>query len=124
MEERSAMALVMKSSEVPPRVLSEVARRRTVTGENLMITRYEVKAGAEFEAHSHAEEQMGYVIQGRIEFFVGEAEERFVFEAGTFFRFAPHERHRSRVLEDSLVIDVFSPPRPEYVAEAVDAARR
>lgn len=113
------MALVIKSDEVPPRVLSDVAQRRTVTGTHLMITRYEAKAGAEFAAHSHPEEQMGYVIKGRIEFFIGEPEERFVFEAGTFFHFAPHERHRSRVLEDIVVIDVFSPPRPEYVAEAV-----
>jgi quercetin dioxygenase-like cupin family protein len=113
------MALVIKSSDIPPKVLSEVAQRRTVAGKGLMITRYEVKAGAQFEAHSHPEEQMGYVIKGRIEFFVGESEERFVFEEDTFFHFAPNERHRSRVLEDSLVIDVFSPPRPEYVAEAI-----
>jgi len=113
------MALVIRSNEVPPKVLSALAQRRTVRGENLMITRYEVKAGAEFEAHSHPEEQMGYVIQGRVEFFVGENEERHVFEAGTFFHFAPNERHRSRVLEDAMVIDVFSPPRPEYVPEAL-----
>ncbi|MDE2999286.1 MAG: cupin domain-containing protein [Gemmatimonadota bacterium] len=86
-----------------------------------MITRYEVKAGAEFPGHRHPEEQMGYVIRGRIEFFVGEPERRYLFEAGTFFHFAPDEPHRSRVLEDSLVIDVFSPPRPEYVPEATRA---
>ena len=112
------MALVVKSSDVSPKVLSDLAQRRTVTGENLMVTRYEIKAGAEFEAHSHPEEQMGYVIAGKIEFFVGEPEELFVFEAGTFFRFAPNERHRSRALEDTTVIDVFSPPRPEYISEA------
>ena len=84
-----------------------------------MITRYEAKAGAVFEAHSHPEEQMGYVIKGRIKFFVGELEERFVFEAGTFFHFASNERHRSRVIDDCMVIGVFSPPRPQYLAEAI-----
>jgi len=117
------MALVIRSNEVPPKVLSALAQRRTVTGDTLMITRYEAKAGAEFEAHSHPEEQMGYVIKGRVEFFVGENEERHVFEAGSFFRFAPNERHRSRVLEDAMVVDVFSPPRPEYVAEAVASTK-
>ncbi len=116
------MARVMHSSEVPAQVLSDLARRRTVTGKNLMVTRYEAEAGAEFEAHSHPEEQMGYVIRGRIEFFIGAAEDRTVFEEGTFFHFPSNERHRSRVLEDAMVIDVFSPPRPEYVAEAIDAA--
>ena len=86
-----------------------------------MVTRYEVKAGSEFGAHRHSEEQMGYVIRGCIEFFVGEPERRFLFETGTFFRFAPNEPHRSRVLEDSLVIDVFAPPRQEYVPEAMRA---
>ena len=65
------MALVVKDSEIPLNSLSDLAVRRTVSGENLMVTRYEVKAGAEFGAHRHPEEQMGYVIRGRIEFFVG-----------------------------------------------------
>ena len=113
------MALAVSAAHVPPKILSDIAQRRTVAGKNLMITRYQAKAGAEFEAHSHPEEQMGYVIKGRVEFFIGEQEERVLFEAGTFFRFAPNERHRSRVLEDIMVIDVFSPPRPEYLAEGL-----
>ncbi len=111
------MALVIPAADIQPNVLSDLAQRKTVTGESLMITRYEAKAGAVFEAHSHPEEQMGYVIKGRIEFFVGEPEERFVFEAGTFFHFASNEHHRSRVVDDCMVIDVFSPPRPQYLAE-------
>ena len=117
------MAFVIRSADLPPTILSELALRRTVAGQNLMITCYEAKAGTEFEAHSHPEEQMGYVARGRIEFFVGEPEERIVMEAGTFFRFAPNERHRSRVLEDIINIDVFAPPRPDYLGEAVLAAQ-
>ena len=112
------MALVLSCNEIPETVVSDLAIRRTITGENLMLTRYEAKAGAEFEAHSHAEEQIGYVIKGRVEFFVGDPEVRYEFTEGTFFRFEPNERHRSRALEDSMVVDIFSPPRPEYVAEA------
>ena len=115
------MALVVKDSDISPKQISDLAVRRSVCGENLMVTRYEVKAGSEFGAHRHPEEQMGYVIRGCIEFFVGEPESRFLFETGTFFRFAPNEPHRSRVLEDSLVIDVFAPPRQEYVPEAMRA---
>ncbi len=115
------MALVVEDSDISPNQISDLAVRRSVCGENLMVTRYEVKAGSEFGAHRHSEEQMGYVVRGCIEFFVGEPERRSLFEAGTFFRFAPEERHRSRVLEDSLVIDVFAPPRPEYLSEARNA---
>ena len=112
------MARVLRSDDIEAKVLSDLAQRRTLTGETLMITRYEVKAGASFEKHSHAEEQMGYVIKGKIEFFVGDPETLYVFEGGTFFHFESNEPHRSHVLEDSMVIDVFSPPRPEYVPEA------
>ena len=112
------MARVLRSDEIEAKVLSDLAKRRTLTGENLMITRYEVKVGASFETHSHPEEQMGYVIKGKIEFFVGDPEQLYVFEGGTFFHFESNEPHRSHVMEDSMVIDVFSPPRPEYVPEA------
>jgi quercetin dioxygenase-like cupin family protein len=116
------MALVVKDIDISPNPISDLSVRRTVCGENLMITRYEVEAGAKFAAHRHPEEQMGYVIRGCMEFFVGEPEKRHLFETGTFFHFAPNEQHRSRVLEDSLVIDVFAPPRPEYVPEAAREA--
>ena len=52
------MALVIKAADVAPKAVSDIAQRRTVSGQNLMVTRYEAKAGAEFEAHSHPEEQM------------------------------------------------------------------
>jgi quercetin dioxygenase-like cupin family protein len=109
------VATVLKETEIAPKAISEIAQRRLLTGKNLMIQCVEAKAGAEFQAHSHAEEQMGYVIRGSIEFFLGEDAESVVMEAGTFFHFAPHERHASRALEDVMIIDVFSPPRPEYV---------
>ena len=62
------MALVVKDKDLSAKSLSDLAVRRTISGENLMLTRYEVMAGAEFGVHRHPEEQMGYVIRGRIEF--------------------------------------------------------
>ena len=115
------MATVLQETEIAPKVISEIAQRRLLTGKNLMIQCVEAKAGAEFEGHSHAEEQMGYVIRGSIEFFVGEEARSVVMEAGTFFHFAPHERHASRALEDVKILDVFSPPRPEYVDYSAQA---
>ena len=62
------MALVLSSEDVPAAELSDLAKRRTIKGESLMLTRYEVKKGAEFPGHSHPEEQMGYVIEGHVAF--------------------------------------------------------
>jgi quercetin dioxygenase-like cupin family protein len=113
------MARVLSLTELRPKRLSDVANRYTVQGEGLMICRYEVKKGCRFAPHAHPEEQMGFVIEGRIEFYVGDDEKPLLFEAGSFFRFAPNESHGSRVLEDATVLDVFTPVRPEYREEAV-----
>lgn len=121
-EINNIMARVLNISQMQPVTISEVARRYTVAGRKIMMCRYEVKKGCAFEPHSHPEEQMGFVIKGRIEFYVGETKKPFLFEAGSFFRFEPNESHGSRVLEDAVVIDVFTPGRPGYLDEAVQMA--
>ena len=115
------MTKVVRDSELPVIKVGDIATRRSMRGTNLLIARYEVKAGNHFENHVHPEEQMGYVIAGRIEFRIGPKLKPVIFEPGTFFHFSPNERHDSLVLEDAVVIDVFSPPRPELAKEALAA---
>ena len=68
----------------------------------------------------HPQEQMAYIVKGKVEFSMGEEGEKHIFEEGMFFAFAPNVKHGTRFLEDSIVIDVFSPPMdykavvPEY----------
>lgn len=114
------MAKAVRLSEMKPIVISPLARRVTIAGRSLMLCRYEVKKGCAFEPHVHNEEQMGFVISGQIEFIVGPLRQPIIFEGGSFFRFDSGEPHGSRVLEDAVVIDVFSPVRKDYLAEAVN----
>ena len=98
----------------------EGVKRKVLTGKNLTICLYRLKAGLTFPAHRHPQEQMAYIIQGKVEFSMGEAGEKHLFTAGMFFAFAPNVKHGTRFLEDSIVVDVFSPPmdypaiQPEY----------
>jgi quercetin dioxygenase-like cupin family protein len=112
---------VVRDVDLPVVHVGDIATRRSMRGKNLLIARYEVKAGNHFENHVHPEEQMGYVISGRVEFRIGPQLRPVIFEAGTFFHFSPNERHDSLVLADAVVIDVFSPPRAELAKEALDA---
>jgi quercetin dioxygenase-like cupin family protein len=98
----------------------EGVRRKVITGENLTFCLYHLKAGLTFPPHQHLQEQMAYIVEGKVEFSMGEGEKH-IFREGMFFSFGPNVRHGARFLEDSIVLDVFSPPmdypavRPEYV---------
>ena len=106
----------------------EGVRRKVLTGKNLTICMYQLKAGLIFPPHQHPQEQMAYIIKGKVEFSMGEEGEKHIFEEGMFFSFAPNMKHGARFLEDSIVIDVFSSPmdypavKPEYAEEEGEKA--
>ncbi len=89
---------------------------KLVTGKNVMAQLVLLEKGASMEPHKHVEEQLGYVIKGKIEFLVGPDKELHVVEAGSFFFFESNEVHEVRsILETALVVDVFSPIREDYL---------
>jgi len=79
------------------------------TGERMMVTQMLFERGQEVAAHSHPNEQSGYCVAGRFELTVDGVtseigpDDSYVIPGGTM--------HSYRVLEDSLAIEVFSPPR-------------
>jgi len=97
----------------------EGVKRAVINGKNLTICLYNLKAGLEFPAHAHENEQMAYIIKGKVEFTMGENKERHIFEEGMFFCFGPRVKHGTKFLEDSIVVDVFSPPMKDYEKEAI-----
>jgi len=80
-----------------------------------MICHFRMSAGAEVPSHSHEAAQTGYVISGKVEFELGENGESFVATAGTGYSFNSWESHRAKFLEDSELIEVFAPARPEFM---------
>ena len=69
--------------------------------------------GAVVPEHTHPHEQTGYCIRGSLRFFGG-GEETIV-AAGDCWNFAPGAPHGAEALEDSVVIEVFSPIREDYL---------
>ena len=66
-------------------------------------------------SHSHHHEQISYVVSGKVRFEAsGEAK---VVDAGDFAVFAPDEAHGGIALEDSVVLDAFSPAREDFKAD-------
>ena len=88
--------------------------RETLTyGDGVMLCLFRFAKGAVLPKHHHAHEQAGYVIQGAIEFTIGES--TFVMRAGDSYIARTNQPHCGFALEASVVLDAFSPVREDYV---------
>jgi quercetin dioxygenase-like cupin family protein len=100
-------------SEIPLRQIWESVSVRTVDGERLTLGIVELDANAVVPEHRHDHEQLGMVLQGSLEFRVGE-EKRQLGPGGTW-RIPSNVPHEVTVgSEGAVVIDVFAPPRRDW----------
>jgi quercetin dioxygenase-like cupin family protein len=91
-------------------------RRTMATTDEAMICEFFLERGASIPPHNHMNDQLGYIIFGRMEFTIG-GEVR-VLQPGDSYAVPGGVVHSARALVDSLVIDAFSPPRADYRTEA------
>ena len=96
--------------------VSDVLGRVLIDGKNMTFFRVEIPFGKKVPLHSHPHEQMGICLAGEAEF-SNDKEKRLV-RKGMVYRFEPNEKHKVRTIssESSIFLDVFSPPRSEYIA--------
>jgi len=100
-------------NEIPSEPLNEKMRRQAVHTQRLTLARLEMKAGCAVPVHSHENEQVSMVLSGRLRFLLGNGPEEV--GPGQVIRLAPNEPHGVEVLEDSIVLDLFSPPREDWI---------
>ena len=87
--------------------------RKVIHGQNLTIARLELRKGGVVPEHSHINEQVSMVQTGALKF-VSNGREHVV-RAGECLTIPPNVPHRVDVLEDSLVVDIFSPAREDWI---------
>ena len=92
--------------------------RRYVSGEQAMVAQFELLAGSVVAWHAHANEQISLLLSGRVRFEFGSAEAPDILEAGAgdSVVIPGHLPHQVTVLEDARVIDVFAPPREDWLS--------
>lgn len=78
-----------------------------------MLCYFYLKAGTGLPLHDHVAVQNGFVVKGRIRFFKADGSS-IVVGPGDGYIFDSSEAHGSEVLEDSEIIECFTPMRPEY----------
>jgi len=95
--------------EVKPGMTREVL----VFGEKLMTVRFTFKAGTALHTHDHPHEQTSYVVSGRLQFSFDNRE--VVLTAGEALHFPSDMPHGGVALEDTVVLDSFSPMRKDFL---------
>jgi quercetin dioxygenase-like cupin family protein len=93
--------------------VTEMVSRKIVAGSRQMLAQIYLKRGAVVPMHAHESEQMTYVLQGALKFYL-DGEETIVRE-GEVLHIPPGVPHQSEALEDTFELDVFSPIRQDWV---------
>jgi len=111
-----AQARLLRWEDVPREELTPRLGRRVVTGERMMLAQIYLEEGAVVPKHSHDNEQLTYVLEGRLRFWLGdEATEVVDVGAGEVLVIPSWVPHSVVALERTLDVDVFSPPRQDWL---------
>lgn len=93
--------------------LNPLLRRHFVVGQNVMLARVLLKKGCVVPEHSHHNEQITYVLEGALKFWIDGKE--IVVKAGEVLIIPPHMPHKAEALADTVDLDVFNPPRADWI---------
>jgi unsaturated pyranuronate lyase len=109
-------AVSYRWDDMPKERLTDLLERRVITAERIMLAHVYLKRGCVVPVHSHENEQVSYVLEGALRFWLGadQREER-VLRPGEVLVVPSNLPHRAEALEDTLSVDVFSPPRQDWL---------
>ena len=102
--------------EMPKETVSPLLSRRLITGDRMMIAHVYLKKGCIVPKHQHENEQITYIIDGELKFWIGEDESQIVHvKAGEVLTIPSNVPHKAEAIVDTLDVDVFDPPRQDWL---------
>ena len=102
------------------KALPGVKIKTLVYGEKTLLTDLRFNKGSSLPTHSHPHEQTGYLIKGKLKLRI--ADEAFELNPGDSWSIPSNAEHSAEVLEDTVVVEVFSPVREDYLPHNSDAS--
>jgi quercetin dioxygenase-like cupin family protein len=93
--------------------LNPLLQRQFVVGQEIMLARVLLKKGCIVPEHSHHNEQLTYILEGALKFWIDGKE--IVVNAGEVLTIPPHVPHKAEALMDTVDLDVFHPPRADWI---------
>jgi len=102
-----------KDTGEPRQLVEGVTLSTLVHGEKTLMGRFEIAKGSAIPVHAHPHEQTGFLVSGKLRFNVdGEVMDA---EPGDSWCLPGNVEHSAEALEDSIIIEVFSPVREDYL---------
>jgi quercetin dioxygenase-like cupin family protein len=107
--------------DVPREHLNPLIDREMVVGGKVMLARVLMKKGAHVPLHHHHNEQVTYILEGALKFAIDGKE--VVVRAGEVLCIPSNMPHEAWALEDTVDLDVFNPPREDWLNKTDDYLR-
>jgi quercetin dioxygenase-like cupin family protein len=104
--------------------VTDVIHRKVISGEKAMLAQIFLEKGAIVPMHSHENEQITFLLEGVLKFWIGEEREEIVLSAGEVLHIPSNVPHQAEALEKCLDVDVFSPPRQDWLDGTDDYFRK
>lgn len=109
----SLMLKHIRWNDVELEKLNPLLDRQLITGKELMMARVLLKKGCVVPEHSHVNEQLTYIIEGALKFWIDGKE--IIVGAGEVLCIPSNMPHKAEALEDTVDLDVFYPPRQDWL---------
>jgi quercetin dioxygenase-like cupin family protein len=109
-------ATLHRWDDLPVESLNPLLGRRLITGERLMLAHVYLEEGCIVPQHAHDNEQLTYILEGVLRFWIGEGDgEQIDVHAGEVLFIPSQVVHRAEALEKTLDLDIFCPPRQDWL---------
>ena len=114
-------AVKINWDEIPKEKLNDLLERRIISGEKAMIAHVYLKKGCIIPLHVHENEQLTYILEGKIRFWLGEdKKDIYILKAGDVLVIPGNTPHQAEAVEYTLDVDIFSPPREDWLNKTDD----
>ena len=111
-------------NDMPREKVTDMLDRRLITGERAMLAHVYLKKGCIVPFHLHDNEQISYILEGALRFWIGErGEQEVVVRAGEVLVIPSQVRHKAEALADTVDVDIFTPPRRDWLDGSDDYLR-
>jgi len=110
---REAQVQYVPWHTIPLEELNPLLQRQFVVGQEIMVARVLLKKGCIVPEHSHHNEQLTYILDGALKFWIDGKE--IVVHSGEVLCIPAHMPHKAEALEDTVDLDVFNPPRADWI---------
>lgn len=111
--------------DMPKERVTDLLDRRLIWGDRMMLAHVYLKKGCIVPKHFHENEQITYILEGALRFWIGDDQaDEFVLRAGEVLHIPSNVPHKAEAVEDTLDVDVFSPPRQDWIDKTDDYLRK